>query len=225
MDWWTIIPQLEKVLRQHFPDAQDEVVSRCANKIFEEGALGADLSELAKRDKAPKADIENIEKAAKNLRLAAERLEAVGIHGGGPLLETAKWLQKSIGKGPADLLAVPSDAGPIIAEVLRCMMTMLEDCAARVPSDGGSTTEAIGMVITGGQPQKLAARYSAEVAGEVFAELSGHAPTVSTNSADNKAYGPFLDFVSDVFKAADIEASAEVWARYVVKELAVKKTS
>ena len=225
MDWWTTIPKLEKVLREHFPDAQDEVISRCANKIFEEGAVGADLSELAKRDKAPKADIENIEKAAKNLRLAAEKLEAVGTHGGGQLLETAKWLQKSIGNGPAGLLAAPADAGSIIAKVLRSMMTMLEDCAARVPGDGGSTTEAIGMVINGGQPQKLAARYSAEVAGVVFAELSGHAPTVATNSADNKAYGPFLDFVSDVFKAAGIEASAEVWARKVVKELGVKNAT
>jgi len=54
---------------------------------------------------------------------------------------------------------------------------------------------------------KLTARNVALMCLEAFEELSGSKAT--RRSKDGKAYGPFLEFVSDAFEALEINASPE----------------
>ncbi len=81
----------------------------------------------------------------------------------------------------------------------------------------------------GGRPRKVSAKNIAEVVGQHFRGLTGKRPTVSVyppvgvKEKDGKAYGPFLDLMTDVFTALEIKASPEVWARHVVVQARVAK--
>ncbi len=69
-----------------------------------------------------------------------------------------------------------------------------------------------------GRPEMRGPKQIAKSAAKAFAALTGNRPTVGTNPTNNKAYGPFLDFLTDVFDALQIDASAEYLAREAVKE-------
>ena len=60
-----------------------------------------------------------------------------------------------------------------------------------------------------GRPRMRRAEHIATVAARVFERLTGMPATVSFNPSTSTSYGPFLDFLKDVFEACGIAASAE----------------
>lgn len=71
------------------------------------------------------------------------------------------------------------------------------------------------------KPSKTAAWEVAKQAKYTYQTLTGKRATVATK--DGKAYGPFLDFVANIFRATGIKASPETWAREAVKTRSVKE--
>ena len=70
----------------------------------------------------------------------------------------------------------------------------------------------------GTRPKKNAATGVARTAIEVYERLTGENATVITDQRDNRAKGPFLDFIRELFAALDIEASPELRARAVLED-------
>ena len=68
-----------------------------------------------------------------------------------------------------------------------------------------------------GRPRKIAAREVAAAAAGTYRAITGTSPTVSTTT-DGKAYGRFLDFLTEVFLALGINAGAEQFAKQACKE-------
>jgi hypothetical protein len=65
------------------------------------------------------------------------------------------------------------------------------------------------------KPKSAAARQVAESAANIYKELTGKEATV--RARDGIAYGPFLEFLSKVFRVCKIRASAESQARLLRK--------
>jgi hypothetical protein len=74
---------------------------------------------------------------------------------------------------------------------------------------------------TTGAPQKASAKKVTEDAAEIYEFLTGKEPT--RRGKDGKAYGPFHDFLKDIFSALDIDASAESQAKLLMEKRASKK--
>jgi hypothetical protein len=72
------------------------------------------------------------------------------------------------------------------------------------------------------KPKKTASRTVARKAYDIFEELTGAPPTISTNSG--KAEGPYLGLLNDIFRILDIRASPEAAAREIFKEKRVTRT-
>ena len=72
-----------------------------------------------------------------------------------------------------------------------------------------------------GRPRKGRAERIASAAASVFERLTGKPSTL--RHSEGVAYGPFLDFLKDVFKACGITASAEAQAKAVRRKLRSKK--
>jgi hypothetical protein len=66
-----------------------------------------------------------------------------------------------------------------------------------------------------GRLPNLQATRIAEYLKQYFPLLTGKPATVSTRSEDGKAYGPFLDAVTEIFRILRIDASPETYARQV----------
>lgn len=72
--------------------------------------------------------------------------------------------------------------------------------------------------VKGGRPINLQANILAAILSHYYHELTGKEPTLIVNpySKSLAAYGPFLELVSSVFKAAGIRSSAEHAARLAI---------
>lgn len=68
-----------------------------------------------------------------------------------------------------------------------------------------------------GRPPKRVAEVVTEYLAENYRVLTGDEPTISTKTDwGSKAYGPFLDFVTEVFKILQVRASPEAMVRAVL---------
>ena len=72
------------------------------------------------------------------------------------------------------------------------------------------------------RPTEDTAYFVCKLCSKCFETLSGMKATVRTRFDDNSAYGPFLDFVSDIFDVLLIKASAETFSRMVCAELSAR---
>mgnify|MGYP007134772768 CR=1 FL=1 len=66
---------------------------------------------------------------------------------------------------------------------------------------------------------KSGARFLAQECFRAFTALSEDRPAVRTDLQYAEAYGPFLEFVTNIFEALEIDASAEAFAREACAEL------
>ena len=69
-----------------------------------------------------------------------------------------------------------------------------------------------------GRPEKPIANLLGKKLARDFEVLTGKQPTVPFNNEKSKSYGPFLDFVTAIFSAIGIDASAETAARGAIKK-------
>lgn len=85
--------------------------------------------------------------------------------------------------------------------------------AARRLFEGGGEWKRKGK----GRPKKEAAHMLAHACATIFHEVYDTQPTIITDWDTNKARGPFIDFVTGVFKEFDVSASPEDAARQAVR--------
>jgi hypothetical protein len=74
-----------------------------------------------------------------------------------------------------------------------------------------------------GRPPKVGPNVLTEFLASCYKSLTGKAPTVVTDWDTGKAYGPFLQLVSDVFMALEVKANPEDAARKVVRKKEKKR--
>ena len=75
-----------------------------------------------------------------------------------------------------------------------------------------------------GAPKKHGVASLTEMAAEVYARLTGKSPTIIIDPKNNKARGPFLLFVRDLFDTLGLADSAEAQAKAAVVAFKEKRT-
>jgi len=69
-----------------------------------------------------------------------------------------------------------------------------------------------------GCPPNIAAARVSEYAAKIYGQITGAPATRRTNWDTGVAYGPFYDLLSDIFRALDINANVEHYARLASME-------
>ncbi|MEL6286640.1 MAG: hypothetical protein AAFQ18_10555 [Pseudomonadota bacterium] len=221
-DWTKSIPKLKETLPRHFPKLSPEHIAEFADRIYNGSSSVEDLQILKRSDKKPEKDIENLKSAAKNLRLAAGKIDSVGLHGSTSFPEMVrdlKGVNDRVGWYPV-MSAI--DARAYLADHLKWLGDQLDNSAAGVAPTAPSVLVALGgdpdPGSRRGRPEETQARWTTWELYGAYLGLNGERPSVSTDWMTNTAYGPFLDLVTDVFACMDIEASPETWARTICQE-------
>ena len=213
------IPRLTEVLERNFEDQEYE---DDANELYDEWALADAMQRFSRGDKLPSQDKEKLITAAKQIEQAAENIQKVGWHGDKSLAPLAA----KIASGEQNicdqkLINVMSSVF-FLADYLTDIAAELRAASDKVDIDGGSFWAALGgegpAPPSRGRPPETAARYVAEKCAEIYFRNTGKQPSVVTPIDGGPASGPFLNFVTEVFQAFKIKASAEASARKVSME-------
>ena len=70
-----------------------------------------------------------------------------------------------------------------------------------------------------GRPQNRVANRIASILAEKYKSLTLKTPTITVDVNDNSARGPYLQLVTDVFKALGVKASAEAAAHFAISRI------
>ena len=89
-----------------------------------------------------------------------------------------------------------------VADDLERMICLATDAASSAAPTEASTS-----------PRRLAPEQLAQLCAQTFQKLTGKRPVLHSDAIEGFRTGPFLRFVTEVFAAAGIEASAEHYAR------------
>lgn len=216
--------RLRCVLKEHFDTTTDEALRKATKQIVSAHSTSVSLERIERSGRSGKKDQEALMAAAKKLEAASKHLSKVGWHGGKAILNLAQdVLYKDVAGNPVVPLV---SAGPTVADWLMEISDKLSAASQDVPTDAPSFRDVFDAPYSGssrpGPHKETAAYFTARECKQVFNSLSDVEGKVSTKSfpgAGNygQAYGPILDFVESVFEALEISASAETWARAVVR--------
>jgi hypothetical protein len=194
------------LLRKHFPKAASAEVARAAYELEIDHSIARGMQKVDRADKNPQADIKRLSDTVGALKKAEDKLQEVGLFGGGLLIESAQELDRldadlfgSHGPGSLRAIQIFSDA---VVEIREKIEEALKASAGR---DEQKTRM--------GTPPKVEAKQVALALYSVFEDLTGIRPKVPTNRETEAKYGPFLDFVRDAFDHFEIKASVENMAR------------
>jgi hypothetical protein len=138
-----------------------------------------------------KREIENLNKKAKELRLALQDLHR-------PAIEA---LDNYSPKRPHWRAEMIDDLFFLMAKTTLARVGSLPRNAGR-----------------GAKPRRQAKKIASSVATHYF-RITGKFPTVITPSDGGKAYGPFLDLLSEVFRLLNVKASAESQAKEAIQRM------
>lgn len=212
---------LMKVLSQHFEGIND--TDEIASVLRFELGMGRAIESLNAMDRPPEKDKEQLEKAVTAIGEAFFAIKGLGYHGAKHLSDVIPavfpdpFAQGYVWTGSAE------HSKEFLADHFAKLKKGLEIASNNVDLNGASYNTAFGEgpdfeKFSGVGKQKAAtARAFALALAKVYHDKTGRRPTVSTRAIPNKkgheAYGPFLDFVRDAFKAVGVEESPETWAR------------
>lgn len=195
--------EVAKVMAKHFPDAPPDRI----------GQLAGGIAERAIMNKAAERNLGGMKgKAATlaQLRSLNDRAVTLGYMVQGELgTEARQMLQKKL----------QLDHDTDIASVCRVLEQLCNASAEAhrfLESQPGSPPPAT-------KPKRFASRVVAREALRSFEEFSGQRATINTNPKDSKAYGPYLDYLTDLFEILRITASPEAAGRDVIKENRAKR--
>ena len=226
-DWEDTLSVLKEIILEHFPDTEREDNSRHAEKIFDEHKVAGSLQWIQRSDTVPLDDIEGLKKAAASIRKSADEVRKLGWHGSGEIEGFAKQMYKMNAGLPGLPILSREDAVQSLAKFLDGYASKFTEAAHSINPDAPSVMSAFGSDKRPGRPRGRPAETHAQFVTrecyDAFAELSGSRPKVITGRLDGIATGRFLAFVTDIFGALDIGASAEASARLVCKEKKPKK--
>lgn len=200
-----LLGKVREVLRKHFDEASDYDLSIEAVRI----ALPLKIGSKAEYTRQWKAMISG---EIKNIR----RLQALTIETAKIIdeLHSASQIQVSNAWSPLDCNASNyqkhlTEITSQIRELTRVFNNAEDMMSKRYPENG----------IEKGRERKDDTTMCAHMAGITFFYFQGKRPTIIYDAYEDKAKakGPFLELVSDLFSALNIEASAEACAKKAVK--------
>ena len=200
-----LLGKVREVLRKHFDEASDYDLRIEALRI----ALPLKIGSKAEYTRQWKAMISG---EIKNIR----RLQALTIETATIIdeLHSASQIQVSNAWSPLDCNASNyqkhlTEITSQIRELTRVFNNAEDMMSKRYPEYG----------IEKGRERKDDATMCAHMAGITFFYFQGKRPTIIYDAYEDKAKakGPFLELVSDLFSALNIEASAEACAKKAVK--------
>ena len=198
-----LVGKVREVLRKHFDEASDYDLRIEAVRI----ALPLKIGSKAEYTRQWKAMISG---EIKNIR----RLQALTIETATIIdeLHSASQIQVSKAWSPLDGKASNyqkhlTEITSQITELTRVFNNAEDMIKKRYPKYG----------IEKGRERKDEASMCAYMAGITFFHFQSKRPTIIYDAYEDKAKGPFLELVSDLFSALNIEASAEASAKKAVK--------
>lgn len=221
--------ELAEVLRKHFRgtnDAEDN-----ARELLSDLSIAIAMQKMENQDKPPEKDIQNLDEAAKAIGKAASALKLVGQHGSADMVEI---LHRIFPERWDDGFGRPGSmryARDHLIEHIEIVQAELEVARDSVDPLGASFNTVFGegeefekFSGLGKQKNSAAYHFASELA-QVYYLKTGEKPTVNTNPhvKGNPAYGPFLDLVTDSFKAVGISAKPERCARLACKDFSPPK--
>jgi hypothetical protein len=152
----------------------------------------------------PRARRGGTRRAAKDVKKLAKLAAALGMH----ILSMRR-------ESLAAYEAQPGAPHPLaLLDDLREIVEASDAAYAHVTSSGPAPR---------GAPKKHGVASLTESAAEVYARLTGKSPTIIIDPKHNKAGGPFLSFVRDLFDALGLADSTEAQARAAVKAFKEKR--
>lgn len=220
MDSYDAVPTIAEVIKNHFGRADVEKRNEWATRIYQDFSLSRGLEDIERSDRASERDIASLANALKHLNKAITCLEEVGWHGGKALQQPAIELNKQTRAFVYGVGVI--EAPSVIAEQIASLATVIEEAKERIPTDAPSVNSAFGegpgYERKTTKANKTAAKLVARTCADAFRDLSGVRPTVRTKVDDHTAYGPFLNFLKEIFDILALKASAETWAREATKD-------
>ena len=110
-----------------------------------------------------------------------------------------------------------------IGNSIKELASGVEEAITQIDPNGASVNTAFGdgpeFEKFGTKVAKSGARFLAQECFRAFTALSEDRPAVRTDLQYAEAYGPFHEFVTNIFEALEIDASAEAFAREACAEL------
>ena len=203
--------QIRSALRALAPAADPKWVHGELALLTFGSLLGVYFSEAVRRDLQPSSKSVGKKRSLSELKKLDATLSSLKSQ-----IKSLHWEALSAFKLPPepsakglDALSGPDD-GPVPESVLG-QLDALQDATKRALDRLAKMPQT---TAHRGRPKLYEPLFIAKWASAVYQRATGLPPIVSTNAADsNKAYGPFLDFLTRVFDALEISASAETWAR------------
>lgn len=202
---------LDAILHRHFPGADAEIARKYAEEIYLTFIAGHGLDEMQSVEKTADKDIEHLAKIVRDLRRVSKSLDKTGLQGRSALYDYANEIANPENPvyASVDIKGVPS----VIAGKIDEIADRIEDEANRIGPDTLSVSEILGGHKKLGRPIHITAQLVARRCKRVFEDLGDAPATRRSDWRTGKSYGPFLEFVEEVFKALGIEANAEAAIR------------
>ena len=226
--WDEALPLLHEIIERDFRNTEPTKVRFHADAIYGGGGAAGAVQWMERNNTVPLDDIEALKRAAENIRKSAIELRKLGWHGGGAVSTFTHTIQKLNFGSVSVPVQGRSDNIETLAEFLDGFSLNLVKAANEIDQNGGSPLSAFGDERPPGRPRgrpmETQAYFVARECYDAFAALSGSRPTILTARESGVAGGQFLEFVSSIFNALDIDASAEANAKTVCKEKNPKKT-
>lgn len=205
---------LQQIFRTYFPEAADDSRTRLIDRLLSINNLAKSFQTMENSVRPDHMDVSALLKVEKLLRSASDEMKKVGWYGSVPLYD-------SLNEDSQALTSSKLSAPAIVAEQIAAIADLAATAAKEAPNHGETIYDDI---LTGAanparinKPKQLHATQVAFKCAEIFHTLDGRNPSVNTRSGGavdaGQAYGPFLNFVSGVFNALGISASAESRAR------------
>jgi hypothetical protein len=216
MGSYEVIPKLEWLIANTFPHAEEAQVAEWAERIYEDYTIGTALEGIQRDDKSSSHDIEAFFRAINQVRRAGNSVRSVGWHGRKALGDTFSQTKLPIFLAIKDM---PVSATPL-EDMLDSIVDFLQACVKNIAEDAPSINSAFGDGPGFDRRMTKHAAYCAKLVSvrtaETFQYLAGEAPTLRTEYGSGVAYGPFYEFLSDIFKVLGISASVVHWARHAL---------
>jgi len=223
MSSYETVPKIAEAIRRCLKTDDEIQINAWASAIYDEFDLCRVLEDMERSDRTSERDIVSLSDAIKHLDKAVNSLKEIGWHGGKALQPSATRIRKQSTRFGFGVGVI--EAPRVFANHLASMKSILEMAILEIPEDAMSVNSAFGEGPEFGRRTtkrpKIAAKQVALTCANAYQQLAGSRPTVSTD-LKNRAYGPFLDFVQEIFSILGELGSAETWARAAVKVKAGK---
>lgn len=199
--------QLIDLLVRHLGLKDERKQRQYANSLMTVRAIGRGWESTLRADKTADNDRKALAGAATQVERAVAILETLGWRGGNAL-SSADHSAKGLVEGATSFERI-EETLMSISESLRAAIAIITDEGSEANNEDVRSFSP-----RRGSPPKHHARFVALHCARLFEIETGRLAAVRTRALPQaEAYGPFLDFVTDVFGALEIEASAETHAR------------